>query len=96
MNATKKAIGKFVSAKRNSIQLSQEQLAKRADISRAAVSNIENNEVNLSIETLEGILNALGSDWMEFAEFLTKSSSIEESIEKYDVSEIDADIIKSL
>ena len=54
-----KAIGLRIKKIRKRVNMSQEQLANKADLSVHFISNIENGLRKMSLETLTGIANAL-------------------------------------
>jgi transcriptional regulator with XRE-family HTH domain len=51
-----------VKAKRKLLQLSQEELADRCRLHRTYVGAIERGERNITVETLDKLARALGSD----------------------------------
>ena len=53
-------------ARRESNNLTQNQLAKLADISRTMVTEIENGNANPSVEVAKRIATVLGFDWTLF------------------------------
>ncbi|MCD6462939.1 MAG: helix-turn-helix transcriptional regulator [Thermotogae bacterium] len=59
-------IGEKLRRLRLSRGLTQEELATRADVTRSFISQLETNKTSPSIETLEKILRALGSDLKHF------------------------------
>ncbi len=59
-------IGKKIRRLRLSRGLTQEELAMRTDLSRSFISQLEGDRTSLSVETLEKILRALGSDLKAF------------------------------
>ena len=60
-----KAFGKHLFALRKKIELSQEELTFRADLSKNMVGNIERGEVNPTLTTLRALSKGLGIDWAE-------------------------------
>ena len=54
-----KAIGKRIKIARIKIDITQEQLAERIDISPTHISNIETGTTRVSLSTIVGIANAL-------------------------------------
>jgi transcriptional regulator with XRE-family HTH domain len=54
--------GRLIRDRRLAHGLSQEQLARRAGTSQAAISKLENGETSPSIETLARILRVMGED----------------------------------
>ena len=58
----------WLSIKRTEKNLTQEQVSRKADISRAAYSNIENGARNPSVETAKKIAKVLKFKWTKFFE----------------------------
>jgi transcriptional regulator with XRE-family HTH domain len=52
--------GRAVRKRRRELDLSQEQLAERADLHRNYISDIERGERNLSLENIQKIARSLG------------------------------------
>lgn len=61
-------IGARLNAMRSAAGMSQRQLAERAGVPHAQISNVENNKVSPSISTLRKILNGLGVNMADFFE----------------------------
>ncbi len=59
-------IGKKIKERRNFLDLTQEELANRCELTKGYISQLENDKTDPSIETLKIILDALG---MSFANF---------------------------
>ena len=59
-------IGKKIKELRNTLNLSQEELASRCDLTKGYISQLENNLTSPSIATLVDILNALGTSLKDF------------------------------
>lgn len=59
-------IGSRIKELRNSLGLSQEKLALKADIDRTYLAGIEQGKRNPSIKSLEKIVEALGVSFSEF------------------------------
>lgn len=59
-------IGEKIRRLRMSRGLTQEELAVRTDLSRSFISQLEGNKTSLSLDTLEKILRALGTDLKSF------------------------------
>ncbi|MEJ5229581.1 MAG: cupin domain-containing protein [Pseudothermotoga sp.] len=59
-------IGEKIKRLRMSRGLTQEELAMRTDLSRSFISQLESNKTSISVDTLEKILRALGSDLKAF------------------------------
>ncbi len=82
-------IGEKVKRLRMSRGLTQEELAMRTDLSRSFISQLESNKTSLSVDTLEKILRALGTDLKAF--FSEEESKIvfrkEDRIPVYDEPE---------
>ena len=55
----KQRFGKAIRRRRRELDLSQEQLAERAELHRTYISNIERGELNPSLETMEKLVKAL-------------------------------------
>lgn len=61
-------IGARLKAMRTAAHLSQRQLAERASVPHAQISNVEKNKVSPSVATLRKILNGLGIGMADFFE----------------------------
>ena len=61
-----KKIGSRIKELRNSLGLSQEKLALKADIDRTYLAGVEQGKRNPSIKSLEKIVEALGVSFSEF------------------------------
>ncbi|MBS0248915.1 MAG: cupin domain-containing protein [Proteobacteria bacterium] len=61
-------IGARLKAMRSASALSQRQLAERAGVPHAQISNVENNKVSPSVATLRKILGGLGVSMADFFE----------------------------
>lgn len=59
-------VGDKIRRLRMSRGLTQEELAMRTDLSRSFISQLESNKTSLSLDTLEKILRALGTDLKAF------------------------------
>ena len=59
-------LGKKIRDMRNTLNLSQDELAKRCDLTKGYISQIENNLTSPSIATLIDILKALGTNLKDF------------------------------
>lgn len=59
-------IGEKIRALRLQCDLTQEELADRSDVTKGYISQLENDLTSPSIQTLIGILSALGSNLKEF------------------------------
>jgi transcriptional regulator with XRE-family HTH domain len=59
-------IGKKIKDLRNTLNLSQEELANRCDVTKGYISQLENNLTSPSLATLVDILLALGTTLKEF------------------------------
>lgn len=55
----KQRFGKAIRRRRRELDLSQEELAERAELHRTYISNIERGELNPSLETMEKLVKAL-------------------------------------
>jgi transcriptional regulator with XRE-family HTH domain len=52
-------LGKAVKYRRKELEISQEELAERADLHRTYISDLERGKRNVSIENIEKLANAL-------------------------------------
>jgi transcriptional regulator with XRE-family HTH domain len=52
-------LGKAVKYRRKELEISQEELAERADLHRTYISDLERGKRNVSIEDIEKLANAL-------------------------------------
>ena len=59
-------IGEKIKAKRQSLGLTQSELADRAELSKGFISQLERDLTSPSIATLTDILECLGTDLQEF------------------------------
>lgn len=62
-------VGKRIKELRHQLGISQEELADRADIHRTYIASLEVGKRNISIITLEKIVNALGVSMSEFFDY---------------------------
>lgn len=62
----KELVGKRVKELRKNLELSQEALAYKAEVDRTYVTDVENGRRNISIETLEKLIDALEVSISEF------------------------------
>ena len=60
------AVGKRVKYLRNNLKISQEKLALKANIDRTYLAGVESGKRNISIISLEKIIQALNTDFKEF------------------------------
>ncbi|MGW7677951.1 helix-turn-helix domain-containing protein [Shewanella sp. S23-S33] len=51
---------------RNEVGLSQEQLARKSGIDRTYISGVERSVRNITLDSLEGLIDALGVTYEEF------------------------------
>ena len=65
----KAKVGKRIKDLRNKLGISQEELAFRSDIHRTYIASLEVGKRNVSIETLEKVVNALEVSLSEFFNF---------------------------
>ena len=65
----KTKVGKRIKELRNKLGISQEELAFKSEIHRTYIASLEVGKRNVSIETLEKIVNALGVSLSEFFNF---------------------------
>lgn len=59
-------IGNKIKEKRTLLMLTQEELANRCELTKGYISQLENDKVSPSIETLEIILEVLGTNFSDF------------------------------
>jgi transcriptional regulator with XRE-family HTH domain len=65
----KTKVGKRIKELRNKLGISQEELAFRSEIHRTYIASLEVGKRNVSIETLENVVNALEVSLSEFFKF---------------------------
>lgn len=65
----KSKVGKRIKELRNKLGISQEELAFRSEIHRTYIASLEVGKRNVSIETLEKVVNALEVTLSEFFDF---------------------------
>ncbi|MBQ8197074.1 MAG: helix-turn-helix transcriptional regulator [Clostridia bacterium] len=65
----KTKVGKRIKELRNKLGISQEELAFRSEIHRTYIASLEVGKRNVSIETLEKVVNALEVSMSEFFKF---------------------------
>ena len=65
----KTKVGKRIKELRNKLGISQEELAFRSEIHRTYIASLEVGKRNISIETLEKVVNALEVSFSEFFNF---------------------------
>ena len=65
----KTKVGKRIKELRNKLEISQEELAFRSEIHRTYIASLEVGKRNVSIETLEKVVNALEVSMSEFFKF---------------------------
>ena len=77
-----KRISKKLKELRISKGLTQEYVANMADVNTSHISNIENNRVKVSLNTLVQICNALDTtvDYILSDEYLNSSSALDQNI----------------
>ena len=61
-------VGQRIKDLRTEIGISQEKLALKAEIDRTYLAGVENGKRNLSIKSLEKIINALNKSFHDFFE----------------------------
>ena len=71
-------IGSKIKTLRKDCKLTQEELSKKANISRSYLADIERNRYNPSVDTLVGIANALN---LTLSELVDDSNSAKPSIQ---------------
>ena len=62
-------VGKRIKELRNKLGISQEELAFRSEIHRTYIASLEVGKRNISIETLEKVVNALEVTLSQFFDF---------------------------
>ena len=62
----KQAVASSVRLLRNEAGLSQEQLARKSGIDRTYISGVERSVRNITLDSLEGLIDALGVTTEEF------------------------------
>ncbi len=80
-----KELARLISARRKSLKLSQEEVAKSAGVSRSYYSDIERGLRNISVESLVRVSTALTvrpSDILKFAEEATGETSLIDSTDE--------------
>lgn len=65
----KEKVGKRIKELRNKLGISQEELAFRSEIHRTYIASLEVGKRNVSIETLEKVVNALEVSLSDFFNF---------------------------
>lgn len=74
----KQEIGEFIKRIRESKKITQEELAKQAQLSRVQISNIERGVTSPRFATIQKIANALGVDivqfWTQYAQYCSKQN----------------------
>ena len=65
----KTKVAKRIKELRNKLGISQEELAFRSEIHRTYIASLEVGKRNVSIETLEKVVNALEVSMFEFFKF---------------------------
>jgi transcriptional regulator with XRE-family HTH domain len=64
----KQKVGQRIKELRGQKEMSQEEVANTADMERSFMTHIESGRRNISVETLQKILSALGVSFKEFFE----------------------------
>ncbi len=62
----KKKIGERIKAIRSDLNLSQDEIAMRAEMERSFITHIESGRRNISVETLEKVISALEVSFSDF------------------------------
>lgn len=73
-------LGKEIKTRRRELNISQAQLAEKADISVTYISKIECGHKNISAYILSKIMNALNADCINSNNFLCTNESLYEAI----------------
>lgn len=76
-------IGNKIKEKRTLLMLTQEELANRCELTKGYISQLENDKVSPSIETLEIILDVLGTNFSDFFYSQSEQRIIFEKEEQY-------------
>jgi len=77
-------LGFKIREKRMLLSLTQEELANRCELTKGYISQLENDKVSPSIETLEIILEVLGTTLSEFFYQKTEANIVFTQEEQYD------------
>lgn len=77
-------LGLKIKERRTLLQLTQEELANRCELTKGYISQIENDKVSPSIETLGLILEVLGTTFSEFFKEKKDENFIFTAHEQYD------------
>lgn len=76
------SIGKRIKDLRKLNKLTQEELAKRANISRSYLADIENDRYNASVDTLKAIANSLNVSLSDILEESNSETNLNEKDKK--------------
>jgi len=82
MEAITQEIGNRIRRLRQKQGITQEKLAEKADLHHTYIGQVERGEKNLSVATLEKILEALGITFSEFFEKVELCSKAEKTADK--------------
>ena len=86
MNTITQSIGSRIRSYRQKRGLSQEKLAELADLHNTYIGQVERGEKNLTLVSLEKILNALGISFAEFFEaFESEKGTTSYAVQCYDL-----------
>lgn len=77
-------IGKRIKERRTLLMLTQEELANRCELTKGFISQLENDKVSPSIETLELILEVLGISLSDFFKEKHNTSIVFSKEEQYE------------
>ena len=91
----KSIIGLFIVAKREELKISQTELAKRSNLSRATLIKLESDGSNLTINNAYRLFKELKTDFSEFEKFLQKNL-LSEKLESSSISNEDKDLLKAI
>ena len=80
-------LGIKIKEKRKLLMLTQQELANRCELTKGYISQLENNMVSPSLETLEIILEVLGTTLSEFFKDDDKKQIVFTEEEQYDNEE---------
>ncbi len=86
MDKIAQTVGSRIRAYRQRIGMTQEELAEKADVHHTYIGQVERGEKNLTVATLEKILNALDVSFSDFFECMdTEKSSVNLASKCYDI-----------
>jgi transcriptional regulator with XRE-family HTH domain len=95
MNATTK-IGAKIKALRLASDLTQEELADRAELTKGFISQLENDQTSISVDSLEDILSALGVSMSEFFSQAAEPRAVFSPDDRIEVTDMGASMFEIL